>query len=94
MSDMSYIEYQESQGEHASKFIVGDETLDGHTHIFFLRDDLPRATTSSSAYNNDFGWHAHSIFATDVTNPKNTLVCEANGPNNHTHTKFTEVENV
>lgn len=85
---MSYEEYQESEGIHARKFIVGDKETDYHTHILYVRDDLPRAT-SSDAFLNNKGHHAHSI----EEGPDGTFVCRHARQYNHVHTKFTEVVN-
>lgn len=84
---MDYIEYLESLGIKAKKYIVGNETTDGHTHTFYLRDDLPRATTAD-AIANDVGYHQHSI----VPGPEKSLICEPAGNNNHIHTEFKLVQ--
>lgn len=78
-------EYQEEQvakGLKPTKYILGDKETDGHTHIFYLRDDLPIATTVSATATHDVGYHAHSI----EEGPGDTLICGA--PFNHTHTKL------
>ena len=43
-----------------TKYVVGDEEEDGHTHVFYLRDDLPIATTASSE-EASVERHSHSI---------------------------------
>jgi len=71
-----YQEYQVAEGLVATKYVIGNETVDGHDHVFYLRDHLPIATTVS--FVNSRG-HAHSI----EKGPGNTVVCaEAEG---HVH---------
>lgn len=79
----------DAEGLKPTKYVLGDATTDGHTHFFYLRDDLPIATTlgylnvtDSEDMNRN---HAHSI----KEGPDGTLICEeADG---HIHTKL-EVE--
>ena len=89
---MEYQEHLIREGFKAKKYVVGDATVDGHTHVFYLRDDLPIATTSSPLNDTyDIAYHAHSIREGVGAN---TFVCDPAGTNYHTHTKFTFVEEV
>lgn len=65
----------DAEGLKAIKYRIGDKEVDGHDHIFYQRDDLPVATTSSLG-------HAHSISA----GPMNTVICEEAA--GHIHTKL------
>ena len=56
-----------------TKYVIGGEEATPHTHIFYLRDNLAIATTTTEH-------HAHSI----IEGPDNTVIClESDG---HTHT--------
>lgn len=69
------------EGLVATKYILGDMTEDGHVHVFYLRDDLPIATTTSIT-NNGLS-HAHSI----EEGPNLTVICEPVASHTHTHLK-------
>ena len=63
-----------------TKYVIGgEEDLDGHSHIFYLRDDLPQATTDA-VYKGEH--HAHSI----IEGPDKTLICDSAA--GHTHTNL------
>ena len=85
---MEYIDYQVSEGIAPRKFIVGDIGPDGHVHVFYLRDDLPRATSTNYMGPGKTWPHQHSI----EEGPNNTLICiEATvGNTSHFHSLFTE----
>ena len=68
-SDIDYIK--------PTKYMLGSLEEDGHTHIFYLRDHLPIATTVRSG---EGPLHAHSI----IEGPDHTVIAvEEIG---HTHT--------
>lgn len=85
VSEQSYIEYQESLGEHAVKYIVGDLATDGHVHELYLRDDLPVATSTAVVGDTP---HAHSI---EADTSERGFICKPVREGWHTHTKFTIV---
>jgi len=74
----------------ATKYVLGDAATDGHTHVFYLRDDLPIATTWGymSAYSRETN-HAHSI----EKGPDNTLICSPENGHVHTVLKIEEPGN-
>lgn len=74
-SDLDYLK--------PTKYVLGDATTDGHTHVFYLRDNLPIATTLGYSSVQDTNRnHAHSI----EEGPGNTLIVEeADG---HIHTNL------
>lgn len=84
MQSEEYREYMAEVGVHPKKYIVGD-AADGHQHIVYILDDLPRATSTSTMIY-DSWHHEHSIEA----GSDGTLVCQP--ANNHTHTIITLVE--
>jgi len=78
MDEIQEKEYAE--GLKPTKYILGDKTTDGHTHVFYLRTELPIATTTDD-------WeatypHAHSI----EEGPDFTVICVEEA--GHTHTKL------
>ena len=86
MDGQDYIHYLDEEGVPKRTFRVGSETEDGHTHLVHLRDDLPRATTTSTKPGQPFP-HAHSIHGTTFEN----LTCDAGGYDNHIHSVIVEV---
>ena len=78
-----YIQHLDDEGEKPVHYRLGNLATDGHTNDFYLRDWLPRATSTDS-FPGDLWPHAHSI----VKGPGNTLVCEPAGPNQHIHTGY------
>lgn len=81
-----------AEGLKATKYILGDAETDGHTHAFYLRDDLPIATTNgyrSVAPGDREANHAHSI----EEGPDNTLVCQPAHDHIHTVLKIEEAGN-
>lgn len=75
-------EKAEAEGLKATKYVLGDKETDGHTHIFYLRDDLPVATTADEM---GIGPHVDAPHAHSITEgPENTLVCQPEL--DHTHT--------
>ena len=66
-----------------TEYVIGDEEVDGHNHTFYLRDNLPLATTDG-IYQGEH--HAHSI----VEGPDKTLICDSAA--GHTHTNLVVVE--
>lgn len=68
-----YQEAQDAEGLTPTMYILGKVSTDNHTHVFYLRDDLPIATTDAHE-------HAHSI----SKGPGHTVIC---GPaDDHIHT--------
>jgi len=72
----------------ATKYVLGaevegDPEWNSHTHVFYLRDDLPVATTDAEHYGVH---HAHSI----EEGPDNTVICKAAA--GHIHTVLTVEE--
>lgn len=85
----SYVDWQESEGIHATKYVVGNLETDGHTHVLFLRDDLPVAT-STEEYPEGSVPHQHSI---EADSSERGFICRPGGPSHHIHTEITQVEN-
>lgn len=86
-------EYQmreDAEGRKPTKYILGDATTDGHTHAFYLRDDLPIATTLGYKDVKDRTVnHAHSI----EEGPDNTVVCLPADDHVHTVLKIEDAGN-
>lgn len=77
----------DAEGLKATKYVLGDAETDGHTHYFYLRDDLPIATTNGYKDVNDrVVNHAHSI----KEGPDNTVICEEAAGHTHTVLKIEE----
>lgn len=71
----------DAEGLKPTKYVLGGEEETGHTHVFYLRDDLPIATTAEPEEEGATP-HAHTI----TEGPGKTLgVNEVLG---HTHTKL------
>lgn len=80
-------EKQADEGLKATEYILGDATTDGHTHLFYLRDDLPIATTSAySSVTPIRNHHEHSI----EEGPNDTVVCLMADDHIHTVLKVKE----
>ena len=77
---MRYQEEQDAEGLKPTKYILGNKVIDGHEHVFYLRDDLPIATTTGMGPHKP---HAHSIA---VGPAPNTVICLPTF--NHLHTRL------
>jgi len=78
----------DAEGKKPSHYILGDEATDGHTHEFWLRGELPIATTDAelgaSEAGSVFGRNAHHAHSIEQGPDADTIMCrEMFG---HTHT--------
>lgn len=81
---------QDAERKKPTKYILGDAEEDGHTHVFYLRDDLPIATTLGyKDVSNTNVNHAHSI----EEGPDNTVICVMADDHVHTALKIEEAGN-